>query len=464
MKFKIIIILICVFFSYELNAQSITGRFTQLAMQEIKLEGFNGLKTYSISTATIDEKGNFKLSYAKEDYGVAYLISSDKKPLFVLLSGEDVEIIGEALSAVETIHIKKGKENLLFEQYAKEHPRREQALSAWIYLEKIYTMDSLFSVQKTAVKNIQLEKQRIKEEDAAFLANLPKGSYVSWFLPTRKLVSDVATIAQYRPEEIPATIAAFRKMDYTNSRLYKSGLFKEAIESHFWLLENSGRSLDSVFIEMKFSIDAMMEYLIKDEKKLNEVTNYLFDLLERQSLFHASEYLALKVLNETSCTIESDLAKQLESYRAMKKGNIASDIKFGNMTYLNGVKQAMFNNLTNLTTPYTLVVFGASWCPKCLEELPKLIQNYVKWRNLGVEVVYISLDTAQQVFEQSVKSYPFFAYCDYKKWESQVAKDYYVFGTPTFYLLDAKRKILLRPNSISQVDAWVDWVLVQGNK
>ena len=464
MKFKIIIILICVFFSYELNAQSITGRFTQLAMQEIKLEGFNGLKTYVISNAAADEKGNFKLSYAKEDYGVAYLISSDKKPLFVLLSGEDVEIIGEALSAVETIHIKKGKENLLFEQYAKEHPRREQALSAWVYLEKIYTMDSLFSVQKTAVKNIQLEKQRIKEEDAAFLANLPKGSYVSWFLPTRKLVSDVATIAQYRPEEIPATIAAFRKMDYTNSRLYKSGLFKEAIESHFWLLENSGRSLDSVFIEMKFSIDAMMEYLIKDEKKLNEVTNYLFDLLERQSLFQASEYLALKVLNETSCTIESDLAKQLESYRAMKKGNIASDIKFGNMTYLNGVKQAMFNNLTNLTTPYTLVVFGASWCPKCLEELPKLIQNYVKWRNLGVEVVYISLDTAQQVFEQSVKSYPFFAYCDYKKWESQVAKDYYVFGTPTFYLLDAKRKILLRPNSISQVDAWVDWVLVQGNK
>ena len=464
MKFKIIIILICVFFSYELNAQSITGRFTQLAMQEIKLEGFNGLKTYVISNAAADEKGNFKLSYAKEDYGVAYLISSDKKPLFVLLSGEDVEIIGEALSAAETIHIKKGKENLLFEQYANEHPRREQALSAWIYLEKIYTMDSLFSVQKTAVKNIQLEKQRIKEEDAAFLANLPKGSYVSWFLPTRKLVSDVATIAQYRPEEIPATIAAFRKMDYTNSRLYKSGLFKEAIESHFWLLENSGRSLDSVFIEMKFSIDAMMEYLIKDEKKLNEVTNYLFDLLERQSLFQASEYLALKVLNETSCTIESDLAKQLESYRAMKKGNIASDIKFGNMTYLNGVKQAMFNNLTNLTTPYTLVVFGASWCPKCLEELPKLIQNYVKWRNLGVEVVYISLDTAQQVFEQSVKSYPFFAYCDYKKWESQVAKDYYVFGTPTFYLLDAKRKILLRPNSISQVDAWVDWVLVQGNK
>ena len=392
------------------------------------------------------------------------MISSDKKPLLVVLSGEDIEITGDALSAAETIHIKKGKENLLFEQYATEHPRREQALSAWIYLEKIYTLDSLFSVQQKAVNNIQLEKQRIKAEDAAFLAKLPKESYVSWFLPTRKLVSDVSTVAQYRPEEIPATIADFRAMDYTDQRLYKSGLFKDAIESHFWLLENSGKSLDSVFIEMKISIDAMMVNLLKDEKKLNEVTNYLFDLLERQSLFQASEYLALKVLNETSCIIESDLAKQLESYRAMKKGNIASDIKFGNSTYLNGVKQAMFSNLTNLTTPYTLVVFGASWCPKCMEELPKLTQNYVKWRNLGVEVVYISLDTDQQVFEQSVKSYPFFAYCDYKKWDSQVVQDYYVFGSPTFYLLDAKRKILLRPNSISQMEAWVDWVLVQGNR
>ena len=454
----------CLLISHLSIAQSITGRFTQLAKQEIKLEGFNGLKTYAVSNATADEKGNFKLLYAKEDFGVAYLISSDKKPLFVLLSGEDVEIIGEALSAAETVTIKKGKENLLFEKYAKEHPRREQSLSAWIYLEKIYTLDPLFSVQKTSVNNIQLEKQRIKAEDATFLANLPKGTYVSWFLPARKLVSDVSTIAQYRPDEIPVTIAAFRKMDYTDQRLYKSGLFKDAIESHFWLLENSGRPLDSVFIEMKISIDAMMVNLIKDEKKLNEVTNHLFDLLERHSLFQASEYLALKLLNETSCTLESDLAKQLESYRAMKKGNIASDINFGNMTYLNGLKQAMFSSLTNLTTPYTLVVFGASWCPKCMEELPKLIQNYVKWRNLGVEVVYISLDTDQQVFEQSVKSYPFFAYCDYKKWESQVAQDYYVFGSPTFYLLDAKRKILLRPNSISQVDAWVDWVLVQGNR
>lgn len=59
---------------------------------------------------------------------------------------------------------------------------------------------------------------------------------------------------------------------------------------------------------------------------MNEVADFLFDLLEKHSLFQASEYLALKVLNEVSCTINNDLAKQLETYRAMKKGNIAPDI------------------------------------------------------------------------------------------------------------------------------------------
>lgn len=464
MKTILTLFIFCFVFCFFLNAQTISGNFSQLPNQEIKLEGFNGLKTYSISSTKVDEKGNFILNYFKSDYGVGYLISNNEKPLFVILSGEEIEIVGEALSYSENVKITKGQENQWFEQYAKEHPRRKEALSAWVYLEKIYTSDSLFAFQETPNETIQKEKQRIKSEDALFLSKLPRESYVSWFLPTRKLVSSASTIAQYRPNEIPTTISAFRAIDYTDNRLYKSGLLKDAIESHFRLLENSGKPLDSVFIEMQFSIDAVMINLVKDDKKLNEVTTYLFDLLERHSLSQAAEYLALKLLNETRCTLDNDLAKQLESYRAMKKGNIAPNINFGNSAYLNGVKQTIFNTLTNLTTPYTLVVFGASWCPKCVEEMPKLMDNYVKWRNSGLEVVYISLDTEREDFEKSVSSYPFFTYCDYKKWDGKVAQDYYVFGTPTFYLLDNKQEILLRPTSINQIDAWVDWVLSVENE
>ena len=449
-------------FCSNLISQTISGNLSLLTNQEIKLEGFNGLKTYPISSTTINENGNFKLNYSKADYGVGYLTSADEKPLFVILSGEDIEINGEALSYTETIKITKGQENQWFEQYAQEHPKREQALSAWIYLEKVYTSDSLFSEQKAPNQTIKKEKQRIRSEDSTFLAQLPKDSYVSWFLPTRKFVSSVSTVAQHRTEEIPSTIMSFRALDYADQRLYKSGLFKDAIESHFWLLENSGKSLDSVFVEMQRSIDAMLEKLIINEERLNEVTDYLFDLLERHSLFQASEYLALKVLNEVGCTINNDLAKQLETYRAMKKGNTAPDIVFTGDNFAPGYNSENFpKKLSDLTSKYTLVVFGASWCPTCAEEIPEIAKHYQKWRENEVEVVFISLEEEKEAYRNFVKVFPFISVCDYKKWDSPIVNDYYVFGTPTMFLLDNKREILLRPNSVNQVDAWVDWFIIK---
>lgn len=458
-------IFLLLFYQTLCSQNTLSGTLTQLPNQPIRLEGFNGLQTYLISSTTTNENGSFQLSYTKDDYGIGYLISSDNKAFFVILSGEVIEIKGEVLSFPESLQILKGQQNQWFGQYAKEHPRREQALSAWAYLEKIYAMDSLFAVQQTPKQAIASEKQRIKTEDSTFLAGLPKYSYVSWFLPARKLVSSVSVVAQYRTEEIPATIAAFRKLDYTDPRLYKSGLFRDAIESHFWLLENSGRSLDTVFIEMKISIDAMMDFLIKDEKKLNEVTDYLFDLLERHSLFQASEYLALKVLNEVACTIDNDLAKQLETYRTMKKGNTAPDFEFqGDVSAPSYDPVTLPKKLSDIKSNYTLVIFGASWCPKCTEELPEMARNYAKWKANGVEVVFVSLDEDKQQNQSFTKPFPFISICDYKKWASPIVSTYYVFATPTMFLLDENRQILLRPNSVKQMDAWVDWFLIQGNK
>jgi thiol-disulfide isomerase/thioredoxin len=457
MKRFLLLITAAFLIQHQLAAQSISGHLSLGSGQAIQLEGFNGLETYPIASTIIDDKGHFKLHYTKVDQGVAYLMSAEEKPFIVILSGENIEVEGEALSNTASLKITEGQENKWLEQYAQEHPRREQALSAWMYLEQTYAIDPLFSGQQTPRLAILKEKQRIKAEDAAFLNSLPKDSYVHWFLPVRKLVSSVAVVAQYRTEEIPATIAAFRRMDYTDARLYKSGLFRDAMESHFWLLENSGKSLDSVYIEMETSIDAMLQKLVKDEQKLNEVTDHLFDYLERHSLFQASEYLALKVLNEGRCTIDSDLAKQLETYRVMKKGNIAPDIHFEGENSAPGYTANHFpEKLSAIQSSYTLVVFGASWCPKCTEEIPEIARLYEKWQSQGMEVVLVSLDQNKESYHNFVKGFPFISTCDFQQWDSKIVKDYYVFGTPTMYLLNAKREILLRPVSVKQIDAWVD--------
>ncbi len=450
---------------FESTPQEITSNFTLLSNQLVKFGTFEGFRSKILDSTFSNANGKFSFNFSSLKPSVGYLIDSENKPFFIILDkGEQINLLGESLSIPTTIKVLSGKQNQMFAQYATEHPKREQSLSSWRYLNQIYGLDPLFAKDKKTKKFINKQFNKIKKQDQDYLNQLDPKSYVAWYLPIRKLVSDVSIVAQYRTEEISATIQTFRKLDYADERLYRSGLLRDAIESHFWLLENSGKSLDSVFIEMKVSIDSMMISLVKDEKKLNEITDYLFDLLERHSLFQASEYLALKVLNEVSCTINSDLAKQLETYRAMKKGNIAPDFTFNpNTIFSSDISKEKPSKLSELKVPFTLVVFGSSTCPKCSEEIPQVAELYNKWKAQGVEVVFISLDENEEQYKKFIRPFPFISSCDFNKWKSPIAEAYYVFGTPTMFLLNNKREILLRPNSVKQMDAWVDWFLIKNN-
>jgi hypothetical protein len=108
---KSISLIILWFVVTSIHAQKISGNLSLLANQSIKLEGFHGLKTYTISEAKCDSLGNFTLNYLKEDHGMGYLLSADNKPFIVILSGENLTIKGEALSITETVKVIQSKEN-----------------------------------------------------------------------------------------------------------------------------------------------------------------------------------------------------------------------------------------------------------------------------------------------------------------------------------------------------------------
>lgn len=449
-----------VFCIFSLNAYTqytITCDFPELAGQYIRLTGFAGFGTYAIDSAKVSEKGTFVLKYSGDDRGMGYLAAEDDKAYVIVIAGEGIKLKGGLLSIPESVSILAGEENLLFDQYLHEHPIREQALSAWIYLRRIYREDPLFNDEKETALAVEKEINKIKNQDHYFLSSLDTRSYISWYLPVRKLVSSVSVIAQYRTEEIPGTIEAFRNLDYLDERLYRSGLLKDVIESHYWLIENMGKSLDSVFIEMNISTDRLLSSISSNEAAFNEITKFLFNLLEQRSLFTAAEYLSVKSLTQNSCTLENNLANQLESYRAMKKGNVVPDIVFSGDVFKNGAAAGTPGRLYEIESPYKVVIFGASWCPKCAEEFSYIPPLYEKWKSKGVEVVFISLDTDPALFKSFTKIFGFISMCDYKKWDTQAAKDYYIFATPTMFLLDKDNRIILRPGSVRQIDGWIDF-------
>uniref|UniRef100_UPI0040480C0B TlpA family protein disulfide reductase n=1 Tax=Algoriphagus sp. TaxID=1872435 RepID=UPI0040480C0B len=458
MKNSILLLLLWIVCS-EVQAQTLSGVFPPISGQLLTLEGTKGFDTYSIGSAKADEKGQFSLSYSPQDYGIAFLSGEDKKPFVVILEKKGVSLAGQVLSEASSIRILEGQENRWFEQYTQEQGKREQALSAWAYLQNLYQNDSFFAIQKVPNQDIGKELIRIQEEEKQFIATLPSESFVRWFLPIRKLVSSVGAVAQYRTSELPQTITAFRTMDYADPRFQKSGLYRDLFESQFWLLENSGGTLDEVYEKMEVSLDAILSSVGKNAPLYNEVSAYLLELLERRSLTNAAEYLALAVLEQDEVVLQPRLARQLEAYRAMKVGVTVPDIQFTGDILLQGKPISYPSRLSEVTAPYRLVIFGASWCPACSEAMAELIPLYEKWTKLGLEAIFVSLDTDPTAFQAYSEGIPFIAFSDYKKWDTQGVSDYYVSSSPSFYLIDPSGQLLLRPQSVKQIDAWVDWKL-----
>ena len=450
----------CLFFLVGPSiAQNLSGTFPSLANQIITLEGTKGFDTYTISSAKADEKGQFSIPYSPQDYGVAFLSGEDKKPFVVILEKIGVSLAGQVLSEASSIRILEGQENRWFEQYTQEQGKREQAISAWAYLQNLYQNEPFFATQKVPNQAIGKELIRIQEEENQFIATLPSESFVRWFLPIRKLVSSVGAVAQYRTAELPQTIGVFRALDYADPRFQKSGLYRDLFESQFWLLENSGGTLDEVYVKMEGSLDSILSSVGKNALLYNEVSAYLLELLERRSLINAAEYLALRVLEQDEVVLQPRLARQLEGYRAMKVGVTVPDIQFTGDILFQGKPISNPSRLSEVTGPYRLVIFGASWCPACSEAMAELIPLYGKWNKLGVEAIFVSLDTDPTVFQAYSEGLPFIAFSDYKKWDTQGVSDYFVSSSPSFFLVDSSGQLLLRPQSVKQIDAWVDWKL-----
>jgi thiol-disulfide isomerase/thioredoxin len=138
---------------------------------------------------------------------------------------------------------------------------------------------------------------------------------------------------------------------------------------------------------------------------------------------------------------KSAFENRMASYAAMKPGNKAPNILFENNSSLYDIKSEQ-----------VLVVFWASWCPHCTEEMPK-VNEWAK-DHPDTKVIAISLDDSKSEYDLAIKQLPNLSHhTDLKKWDGKAATDYFVYGTPTFILLDKDKKILKKASSFEMLTA-----------
>ena len=287
-----------------------------------------------------------------------------------------------------------------------------------------------------------------------FIYLIPVLSFV--FVKTTAQNTNANTITNKTPTQIQSSTNIFKNINFSDPQLYSSGLIFSIIERQFWALQKSGLDEATKLRELNSSVDIILDSVKKNEKLYNDLTKYLFQYFEKYSLFTASEYIALKALNQKEVILNNALVNKLESYRKMRVGNMAPNFELVGDVLKNGVVVKNTIRLADINAKYKLIIFGGSWCNQCKSEMIQLLPRYNNWKSKGLEVVFISLDTDKKEFENFTAPFPFYSACDYKKWETQAAKDYYVSSSPTIFLLDSNNKIILRPPTVASLDSWLE--------
>ena len=104
--------------------------------------------------------------------------------------------------------------------------------------------------------------------------------------------------------------------------------------------------------------------------------------------------------------------------------------------------EGQMRSLYDIQSPYIAIFFYHAECSHCIEETPKLVEFYREWKNKGLEVFAVAMDTEDAEWKDFIARHQINWLNITDKDNLEIYNKYSVPGTPDIYLLNAERKII----------------------
>ena len=390
---------------------------------------------FSISAPMDIEPGIYRFQYSQTSNEYVDIIINGKE--------KEIEFSVDLLSIEnKSPQFIKSKENKIWYGYLAQSQKQ---------LQKIELLNQFLGSYPSATDKIVVQGSQA--------LGLEKGNYVrqkNLFL-NQNANSWAALLVKNRPYYFTNAkedwrIQNFEKQQHfwdhintTNPRLLNTPLYTELILDYLKYYMNPEMKFSEADMNEGFKkcVDTIMAKFSGNKETEKFALKYLqlgFKEIDKEEIL---QYIDQKYQTlATQCQDDTEKAafeNRMASYAAMKAGTLAPNILFENNSSLYDIKSEQ-----------VLVVFWASWCPHCQEELPK-VENWAK-ENPSTKVVAISLDDNKTEYDSAIKQSPsLFHSTDLKKWNGKAVKDYFVYGTPTFILMDSQKKIIKKAISFEML-------------
>jgi thiol-disulfide isomerase/thioredoxin len=449
MKERLLIIVIFLttsFFGYSQDSINISGqllhntKYAKVVVKKFNVGSFDfaafpvNNEKFSIKAPIDIEPGVYRLQYSQVEPNayIDIIIDGKEKTIDFTLDLNSKDVVPEFSSS---------KENKNWYIYRKESSliqQKIQEIKRFIY-QYPNPKDLIYQQAITAYEKEKSSFQTLEEQFIALNKN-------TW---AATMVSNSPTIFT-NPKDDVRIQDFYKKENYwniittTNPALINTPLYTEHILNYLQYYMNpemqfSEKEQEEGFIK---SVDIIMKKFGSNDETKKFALQYLqlgFKELGNEKVL---QYIDEKYAANEQCTVsEIEVQKRLKSYETLKIGNLAPKIELT-------ANDGGINTLSDYQEEKVVIVFWASWCPHCIQEMPKL-QEWAK-NAKNTLVLAISLDDDYTAFQKAAAQYPNILHtCDLQKWNGKIASDYYIVATPTFFVLDKERKILGKYSNIS---------------
>ena len=243
----------------------------------------------------------------------------------------------------------------------------------------------------------------------------------------------------------------FDHVDFNNSVLQSSNFLIERLLNYvFGMAAKEGDEIASYKKNIDEVYQAMSESTLEMKRILLEVLwQQMVDTNFEEVANYIAEYYLLPVAESLN---DQELISGLTIFKELSIGNRAPefDVKIEE----NGEMVDISLYDYNVARQY-VVVFWSSGCSHCLEEIPQL-HAYLK-DNTNVKVIAVGMEDVTAPWELEVSKYPEFNHVlALGKWESELAKDYNITSTPTYFVLSGDKKIVAKPFNFAGLKKYME--------
>jgi len=455
MKFKAVVILLSLLFTFEMEAQNIKGSGNEFNL-EVNYPGQSGKKMYlgqywRSSTYAID-------SVIVNSAGKATFTAKDKLPegqyfLYVAPDFRTDLLIGSEQS---NIQINVNKENPMKSTVMGSNDTKQ----LWSYLNKMtendelreQLEDQLIDAGITPQKKANLEKEIAKEEEIARMQinALIKENSNSWFgtflkgmtpvtLPhlTAKTEKEFAENTQFGRQHF------FDNIDLTDHRLWRTNYLTSYIDSYMrqWV--------DPTPDSLAIAASKLVAKTKSNELCFNEMLSYLVnsttvsDRMGDENIWAklSEEYIFGKSLKWIDAAQMEGLKNMYEHIKNNRIGMRARTLKLVTM-------DGKTVETNDIKADYLIIYFYGHDCHYCLEETPRVYNDvFMKYKDKGVQVVAIDINGKdQKSWEKFVKDNKMTGWINAAdpNSKSQYWMNYDTSYIPSVFVLDKNKKIVAK--------------------